>query len=224
VSKLRITPDPGSTTVQSLWKWAISSAIVFHFSVIVLTYATNSRRSAIQDQALVFLQPYLIGGNWYQEMLPIEWVAGDSSHGSISISVQTMDAPNRWKPILESREPASRSILSDQIKTRRLLQLAVKLHENDDPEAILRILHSVVLHLDSPGTNSKLDPSRLVTHIRLEQATNEKISTEIEPDDATPATIFEASVARFESGEIGLIPKIEDRRSVRAKEAVRGRP
>jgi hypothetical protein len=58
----------------------------------------------------------------------------------------------------------------------------------------------------------------------LEQPVEEKEENSDPQSETRDFTIVEASVARFENGEIGLVPKIETHRSVRAKNAGRGNP
>ena len=57
----------------------VSVCVVVHFVAILATYSAYWRRSGIQDDVLTASQPYLIGLNWYVEMLPIEWNKADSA-------------------------------------------------------------------------------------------------------------------------------------------------
>ena len=182
----------------------VSLLIVVHFTAIALTYATNWRRSQFQDQVLGWLQPYLILGCWDQEMLPVEWVSDQNKSNIARVSIQTDADSTKWIHVLESQTVGRRSLTMDHAKTDRLLDLMLKLTENENDEnieGILTIFKSIVLHIES--TNRTTSPNEFVASIRLEHPL----------DNA----LVEATVARFEDGEIGLIPKIESFRTVRAK-------
>jgi hypothetical protein len=181
--------------------------IVFHFAALGLTYATNtsSRRSSLQDRLHEFLQPYLIGLNWYQEMLPIEWpdTLVDSAETRIAIQSSTSDD---WTTIISNRSTHLKSLSFYQQKSDRLIQLAKELIANENEDGLLRLLRSVVTHLDRAQ-----DQTVSVRKIRVEQTGSEN-------------PLLEASVARFDDGEIGLIPRIDEHRQVRAKRSDRGNP
>jgi hypothetical protein len=106
-------------------------------------------------------------------------------------------------------------------KSRRLLRAMIELSENEETEGILRLFKSIVVHVESTGPN---EPPTLVDRIRLEQTVEEKGENSDSQSDTREFALVEASIARFENGEIGLVPKIESHRSVRAKNAVRGNP
>lgn len=207
--------------VHSRWRWVISCLIIFHFAAIGLTYATNWRRSVIQDNILVWLQPYLIGGCWYQEMLPIEWVSGQNKSLPIKVSIQTKKNPDEWYPVLDSRSKIHASSDMNPAKSRRLLRAMIELSANEETEGMLRIFKSIVVHVES---TSPSESPIFVDRIRLEQPVVEKGENSDPQSDTREFALVEASVARFENGEIGLVPKIESHRSVRAKNNGRGNP
>ena len=97
----------------------------------------------------------------------------------------------------------------------------IELSENEETEGILRIFKSIVVHVESTGPNQS---PIFVDRIRLEQPVEEKEENSDPQSETRDFTLVEASVARFENGEIGLVPKIETHRSVRAKNAGRGNP
>ncbi len=97
----------------------------------------------------------------------------------------------------------------------------IELSDNEETEGILRIFKSIVVHVESTGPNQS---PIFVDRIRLEQPVEEKEENSDPQSETRDFTIVEASVARFENGEIGLVPKIETHRSVRAKNAGRGNP
>jgi hypothetical protein len=169
----------------------------------------------------VWLQSYLIGGCWYQEMLPIEWVSGQNKSLPTKVSIQTKNNPDEWYPVLESRSESHATSGMNPAKSRRLLRAMIELSENEETEGILRLFKSIVVHVESTGPN---EPPILVDRIRLEQTVEEKGENSDPQSDTREFALVEASVARFENGEIGLVPKIESHRSVRAKNAVRGNP
>ncbi len=174
---------------------------MLHFGAIGLTYATNWRRSEFQDRVLVWLQPYLIGVNWYQEMLPVEWISDAQTAKSIRLSVQASDEPKDWKAVFDTTHMAL-----DNARTERLLHLLAELSTHDDTQGLTKVLKSIVLHLENPRKNG----NSTVLRIRLEKTSAPK--SEIEEE----AVLYEASLARFPSGEFGFVPKIENHRTVRA--------
>ena len=196
----------GNTT---RWRWFVSCLILLHFGAIGLTYATNWRRSAFQDNLLVCLQPYLIGTNWYQEMLPIEWISETHKAKSIQVSVQTFDEPRDWKTVFGTTWMAL-----DHARTESLLHLIAELAINDDAEGLTNVLKSIVLHLENP----KKSKTSTVLRIRIEKTSASQAEIEEEP------FLYEASLARFPKGEFGFVPKIENHRTVRALDSAKVSP
>ena len=198
---IRQQPIDSLTEITARWRWFVSCMVLLHFGTIGLSYATNWRRSAIQDGLLVSLQPYLIGVNWYQEMLPIEWISDAHKAKSIRVSVQVGDEPNDWKPAFNTSPMAL-----DNARTERLLHLLAELASNDDTESLTFVLKSIVLHLENPKKNSKSSISR----IRIEKTSAPPTESEEQP------VLYEAALARFPNGEFGFVPKIENHRTVRS--------
>ncbi len=97
----------------------------------------------------------------------------------------------------------------------------MELSDNEETEGILRIFNSIVVHVESTGPK---ESPVFVDRIRLEQPSEKKDENGEPQSDTSEFTMVEASVARFENGEIGLIPKIESHRTVRARNAGRGNP
>ena len=95
----------------------------------------------------------------------------------------------------------------------------IELSANEETEGMLRIFKSIVVHVESTGPN---ESPVLVERIRLEQPVEVKGENSDPQSETQEFALVEASVARFENGEIGLVPKIESHRSVRAKNAGRG--
>ncbi len=205
-------PVPASL-ITLRWQALISILLVLHLLSIGLSYATNWRRSSIEDNAIVWIQPYLIGFNWYQEMLPIEWISENNRPGSIQLSVEYADAQDQWIPIFES-EKATMS----RGKNDRLLHLLSELASGGDSQGLTLVLKSIVLHLEA-GRKAKMP---LVSKIRLAKFSDPTVFSD--SDNRADVVLYEASLARFASGEFGFIPKVESHRSVRAQEAVRGNP
>jgi len=174
-----------------------------HLFSIGLTYATNWQRSAIEDRALVWLQPYLIGTNWYQEMMPIEWISENYRPGSFQLSIQHANATDQWVPIL-----GVTSTNSMRAKFDRLLHVLSELARGEDYQGMTRVLKSIVLHLEK----SRPANAPQISKIRLE-----KIAASSSIGDSEEV-LYEATLARFPSGEFGFVPKIENHRSVRAIE------
>lgn len=191
------------------WRWFVSCLILLHFGAIGLTYATNWRRSAFQDNLLVCLQPYLIGANWYQEMLPIEWISDAHKAKSIRVSVQSIDEPRDWKPVFDTTRMAL-----DNARTERLLHLLADLASNDDTEGLTNVLKSIVLHLENPRKSN----TATVLRIRIEKTSASQSESEAEP------VLYEASLARFPNRAFGFIPKVENHRTVRALDSAKVSP
>ena len=190
-------------------RWIINSLILFHFGAIGLSYATNWRRSTVQDRILVWLQPYLIGGNWYQEMLPIEWISDANSNKSVRVSVQTDATPNQWQAVLDtSVNSASRA------KIDRFLHPLVEFAKSEDTEGLTRILKSLVEHIESEPTAN----TTRILKIRLEKV------SQMELESNAVSILYEASLARFPKGEFGFVTDIESHRSVRAVESAGSSP
>ena len=183
------------------WRWFVSGLILLHFGAIGLSYAANWRRSPLQDRMLMGLQPYLIGANWYQEMLPIEWISDAQKSKSIRVSIQESDEPKDWKPVFNTKQLAL-----DNARTERLLHLLAELASNDDTEGMTYVLKSIVLQFENQKKSSKSTVSR----IRIEKNAALNAESEEEP------VLYEASLARFPNGEFGFVPKIENHRTVRS--------
>lgn len=199
-------PKQLTQTIPIGWQWGLKILILFHFFAIGLTYSANWRRSAIQDSTLGWLQPYLISGNWYHEMLPVEWVSDAIGQKPVRLSIQTADSPLEWKPALDSSIK-----FSDQARTNRLLHVLTELAVSEDTQGLTNVLKSIVLHLES-------NPARHLVGIRLERFS----FPTSEPESET--VLYEASVARFPGGEFGFVPKLESHRSVRSLDQNRGAP
>ncbi len=189
--------------------------MLFHFGCICLAYSANHRRSSVQDRGLAFLQPYLIGLNFYPETLPIEWIDDDGPPSATRISVSD-SSENEWTTVLSTQANANsqsnglESLGLHRSNSRRLLQLLTALSKNEDEDGIFRILKSVAIRLDvkAVGEGTSL---KSFDRIRLELP-----GTPI-PDGGMEPVFVEAMVARFENGEMGLVPQVEPHRSVRSK-------
>lgn len=188
------------------WQWGLRILILIHFLAIGLTYCSNWRRSAVQDNTLSWLQPYLIGGSWYQEMLPVEWISDSIGLKTVRISIQTAGSSQDWTPALDS---SAKGI--DQARTQRLLHVLTELAIGEDTEGLTNVLKSIVLHLESDPAR----PQQLVG-IRLERLPESLVAPEAE------SILYEASLARFPSGEFGFVPRVESHRSVRSLNSSRG--
>jgi len=187
----------------------ISVAILFHFSAVGLSYATNWRRSTIQDAVLTRLQPYLITGNWYQEMLPIEWIS-DTSSRPVRLLVQRSDGLKEWKQVLDVSEKGM-----GRARAERVLHVLAELASNDDTLGLTNVLKSIVVHIES----EKKEQGSLVSKIRLVKNLESKAvmaDTNDVSSDETESVLYEAALARFAGGEFGFVPKIESNRSVRS--------
>lgn len=206
-----IHPQPNALPIQIgiRSRWIVSCLVLIHFGAIGLSYATNWRRSAIQDRVLVWLQPYLISANWYQEMLPIEWISDANGSRNLQVSVLTNDANGVWSTVLDTSQ---NSFL--RARTERLLYPLVDFEASEDTQGLTNILKSFVLHLESQSKGS----ATKIMRIRLER--NAKPNEEKQAE----SVLYEASIARFPNGEFGFVPKIESHRAVHALESARQAP
>lgn len=169
----------------------------------------------MQDRCLTFLQPYLIGLNFYPETLPVEWIDDNSPPSATRISVSDF-SENDWTTVLSTQANANspagsfESLGLHRSNSRRLLQLLTALSKNEDEDGILRILKSVAVRLDANavGEGASL---KSFDRIRLE------LPGPATPDGGMEPVFVEAMVARFENGEMGLVPQVEPHRSVRSK-------
>ncbi len=158
---------------------------------------------------LVWLQPYLISANWYQEMLPIEWISDANGSRNLQVSVLTNDANGVWSTVLDTSQ---NSFL--RARTERLLYPLVDFEASEDTQGLTNILKSFVLHLESQSKGS----ATKIMRIRLER--NAKPNEEKQAE----SVLYEASIARFPNGEFGFVPKIESHRAVHALESARQAP
>lgn len=180
-----------------------------------MAYSANHRRSSVQDRCLAFLQPYLIGLNFYPETLPVEWIDDDSPPSATRISISDSSG-GKWITVLSTQANANslggslESLGLHRSNSRRLLQLLSALSKNEDEDGILRVLKSVAVRLNAMAIQAGNSPKSF-DRIRLELP---GIPT---PDGDMEPVFVEAMVARFENGEMGLVPQVEPHRSVRSK-------
>ncbi len=158
---------------------------------------------------LLWLQPYLIGLNWYQEMLPIEWISDSNGTKKVRVSIQTTSKPNEWQTVLDSsRNSPTRT------RSERFMYPLVELARGDDGQGLTNIFKSIVLHLEAEKTND----SETISRIRLENLSVTTLGSE------TESVLYEAALARFPTREFGFVPEIEKHRSVPAIESLRSSP
>ena len=189
-----------------------------------LSYATNWQRSALQDALLTGLQPYLITGNWYHEMLPIEWISDSARSRRVRVLIQTSSDSNEWKKVLDATKKGV-----DRARSERLLHVLAELASNEDTLGLTNLLKSMVVHWEHENKSQKV----VISRIRLEKnsepkpiaadeptaSSNEPTVSSNEPNvtsDETQSVLYEAELARFPDGEFGFVPKIESLRSVRS--------
>ena len=158
---------------------------------------------------LTRLQPYLITGNWYQEMLPIEWIS-DTSSRPVRLLVQRSDGLKEWKQVLDVSEKGM-----GRARAERVLHVLAELASNDDTLGLTNVLKSIVVHLES----EKKEQGSFVSKTRLVKNLESKAvmaDTNDVSSDETESVLYEAALARFAGGEFGFVPKIESNRLVRS--------
>jgi hypothetical protein len=200
--------NDAAARLPTAWRWLISVLVIIHFSGIALTYAANWRRSELQDQWLQRMQPYLIGGNWYHEMLPIEWY-GDTAKSQHTWLEAQRSGSTEWTRVLDN-------VAQTNPQQQRLLRLTLDLVEQENNDGLSRVMLSIISHIELANATSS--PSNQVARIRIVQPPN-KLDKE-----GKDTIVFEGDVARFESGEIGFIPKLESHRTVKAIKPEKGAP
>jgi hypothetical protein len=189
----------------------ISTVIALHFAILTLTYATNWRRSAVQDRLHELVQPYSILGNWYTEMLPFECATTNMTSNETRISIQRADS-EQWETLMSSWPSRQPHAVHLSFKSHRLMRLVHELIGSEDQEGLLRILKSIAVH-----DNSNVPDGRLLSRFRITQTS--KIDTPSPDTLADQEIVLEATVVRLEDGSIGLIPKIDAHREVQARGA-----
>lgn len=193
----------------SVWKWGISAVLLFHFGSLCLAYSANYNRSTVQDNVLVALQPYLLVLNFYPETLPVQLIAQDDPPSSTSVAVAN-SVDGDWTTVLGSKTTGVSAPSLHSLTSRRLLNLLTALSQNEDEDGILRILKGIASKLEAIDfhVGDRKEPFDLI-RLELPGSPNEEGTME-------PVWV-EAAVARFENGEIGLVPKVDPHRTVRSK-------
>jgi ABC-type cobalamin transport system ATPase subunit len=172
--------------------------VVSHFVAILVTYSANWRRSSIQDDMLTLGQPYLIGLNWYVEMLPIEWNRADSADLKTRLSVQEKNTAERLVLLDSSADTV------DRAKKRNLLRLLVSILEAGDDDGAALLLSSIIKHEQSSTTRIK-NP---IVSVRLEKL--------LDAGDANYSVLYDATVKQSSDGKVQFLPALEPQRTVPA--------
>lgn len=188
---------PASSSTR-LTKTIVSLLVVSHFVAVLVTYSANWRRSSIQDDILTLGQPYLIGLNWYVEMLPIEWNRADSADLKTRLSVQEKNNTERLI-LLDSNADTM-----DRAKKRNLLRLLVSILEAGDDDGAALLLSSMIKHEQASATRTK-NP---IVSVRLEKL--------LDARDTNYSVLYEATVKQSSDGTIKFLPVLEAQRTVPA--------
>ncbi len=198
-SKIPIAPTSGTRVRPVAWsvRAIVSLLVVLHFFLVVTTYAANWRRSGVQDDALSLCQPYVIGLNWYVEMLPIEWCKSDSADSKARLSVQSKSGTER-SLLLDSTADTL-----DRAKKRNLLRLLVSVVEAGDDDGAALLLASMIKH--AQNSREQTDP---IVSVRLEKL--------LDVTDSSYSVLYEAAVKHSEAGKVQFLPALEPQRTVPA--------
>lgn len=200
-----------TTLPKPIWRWLISVCLLIHFGCILLTLSTNRRRSNVQDSFHSLFQPYLVGLNWYQEMLPLDWISGAGT-GDFFVAIQTTES-SQWTTLM----PGPTVSIAERIgiqheKTLRMVQLLAEMTKSENHEGAMQILRSIISHLDASA-----EKSQRVQRIRVQRKKSlESMAQVSDAESISEEVVFEVSIARFADGTFGLVPKIEVQREVRA--------
>jgi hypothetical protein len=181
----------------------VSLLVAAHFVAILVTYSSNWRRSGIQDDTLTLGQPYLIGLNWYVEMLPIDWNRADSADLKARLSVQEKNETERIV-LLDSNADTV-----DRAKKRSLLRLLVSVIEAGDDDGAALLLSSMIKHEQSSDMRprSPIDSVRRpIVSVRLEKL--------LDAGDKNYSVLYEATVKQASDGTIQFLPVLEPQRTV----------
>ena len=181
-----------SSVPPSMWvvRTIVSVCVVVHFVAILATYSANWRRSGIQDDVLTASQPYLIGLNWYVEMLPIEWNKADSADMKAKLTALEKNQTERIV-LLDST-----TTTLDRAKKRSLLRLLVSILEVGDDDAAALLLSSVIKHEQASGVRSGGDANYSVLYEATVKQSNEgsiQFLPVLEPQRTVPAIRSETS-------------------------------
>jgi hypothetical protein len=174
----------------------VSLLVAAHFVAILVTYSSNWRRSGIQDDTLTLGQPYLIGLNWYVEMLPIDWNRADSADLKARLSVQEKNETERIV-LLDSNADTV-----DRAKKRSLLRLLVSVIEAGDDDGAALLLSSMIKHEQSSATRTQ----KPIVSVRLEKL--------LDAGDTNYSVLYEATVKQASDGTIQFLPVLEPQRTV----------
>ena len=172
----------------------VSLLVAAHFAAILVTYSANWRRSGIQDDTLTLGQPYLIGLNWYVEMLPIDWNRADSADLKARLSVQEKNETERLV-LLDSNADTV-----DRAKKRSLLRLLVSVIEAGDDDGAALLLSSMIKHEQVSRTQKP------IVSVRLEKL--------LDSGNANYSVLYDATVKQSSDGAIQFLPVLEPQRTV----------
>jgi len=168
----------------------LSIAILFHFSVIALSYLSNNslQRSKLADSLLQWIQPYSIPMGWYVELAPLPLVTDAEYERPVVIEYRATPKEVQWTTLIDSSVADAR--------WKRLVTLTGALQEHDDSDGMSLIAHSIVAKAASSGI--VMDRIRFATH----------------KDSGAETIVFEAKIIRLSEDDVTLVPRFEPTRSV----------
>ena len=190
---MALEPDTKGRSIRwPTWlRAAVSVVLVLHFGLISLVYFSNNSlsRMPIADNALIKMQPYLVGLGWYTELLPMSIVGSESFDRPIQIDYRTDRSGRTWTAWIDSANSDAR--------WRRLSQLAGALASNEDEEGFGLIALSLVQRARAQGLE--------IDQIRF---------TAQDSTGKGNGTLYQATVIPMANGELTLVPSIDSTRTV----------
>jgi hypothetical protein len=192
-----------TATPWPLWlRVLLSVALVFHFAVIALCYASNNSqiRSNLADTVLQWLQPYTIPMGWYVELAPLPLVSSSETERPTRVEVRSSQGTKSWKPLIDSTTASP--------SWRRLMTLVGALQSHEDSDGMSLIAHAISSKAISEGT--PIDGIRFVAS--SDAASNSAAS----PGNAAAVdqVLFEAKILSAGPDDLTLVPILEPTRSV----------
>ena len=190
---MALEPDTKGRSIRwPAWlRAAVSVVLVLHFGLISLVYFSNNSlsRMPVADNALIKMQPYLVGLGWYTELLPMSIVGSESFDRPVQIDYRTDRSGRTWTAWIDSANSDAR--------WRRLSQLAGALASNEDEEGFGLIALSLVQRARAQGLE--------IDQIRF---------TAQDSTGKGNGTLYQATVIPMANGELTLVPSIDSTRTV----------
>lgn len=211
-----------SPSNQAVLKWFLSLWILFHFGVVLANGFAQRGTSFLVDAFLSNVATYSAFGNWRADTTALT-VANASQLGeSMQIEVHSSgDDESTWRRLSSTlpewtiESPQERAWRAENITTRWINQLHGLLYFEND-EGVGKML-STALSREQLKLNQSIDQVRIRVAARPNQdqfdVVKNKDQSGYKPDDSLNLqTVFAANVIDLGTGQLSLLPQLEDRR------------